>query len=188
MKQTGEVKSYLASLYNAGISNFRGVNYYGILDGVMNCLFNNTNLFNIIYQLELLKLSNTEGRFYNDFQIMTVIRMNGWFLNELHKYRGSKIMKIEENKLTKVRGCGMHVRMGYDNENKAKSLAYKMLEAIRTNNIDRFMELLLNAYLYLDKTVHKIFIETQSETEVFKDYAFAFIAGLIGNSEKEQNN
>ena len=46
MKQTGEVKSYLASLYNAGISNFRGVNYYGILDGVMNCLFNNTNLFN----------------------------------------------------------------------------------------------------------------------------------------------
>ena len=70
MKQTGEVKSYLASLYNAGISNFRGVNYYGILDGVMNCLFNNTNLFNIIYQLELLKLSNTEGRFYNDFQIM----------------------------------------------------------------------------------------------------------------------
>lgn len=188
VKQTGEVKNYLASLYNAGISNFRGMNYYGILDRVMNCLFNNTNLFSIIYQLELLKLSNIEGRFYNDFQIMTVIRMNGWFLNELHKYRGSKIMKIEENKLTKVRGCGMHLRMGYDNENKAKSLAYKMLEAIRTNNIDRFMELLLNAYLYLDKTVPKIFIETQSETEVFKDYAFAFIAGLIGKSEKEQNN
>lgn len=188
VKQTGEVKNYLASLSNAGISNFRGVNYYSILDSVMNCLFNNTNLFSIIYQLELLKLSNTEGCFYNDFQIMTVIRMNGWFLNELHKYRGSKIMKIEENKLTKVRGCGMHVRMGYDNKNKAKSLAYKMLEAIRTNNIDRFMELLLNAYLYLDKTVPKIFIETQSETEVFKEYAFAFIAGLIGNSEKEQNN
>lgn len=188
VKQTGEVKSYLANLYNAGISNFRGAGYYSILDNVLNCLFNNTNLFSIIQELELLKVGNTAGCYYNTFQIMTVIRMNGWFLNELHKYRRSEnAMKVEEDKLTKARGCGMHVRMGYDNENKAKTLAYKMLEAIRANSTDRFMELLLNAYLYLDKTVPKIFIETQSNTEVFKEYAFAFIAGLIGSSNAEQD-
>ena len=188
VKQTGEVKSYLANLYNAGISNFRGAGYYSILDNVLNCLFNNTNLFRIIQELELLKVGNTAGCYYNTFQIMTVIRMNGWFLNELHKYRRSEnAMKVEEDKLTKARGCGMHVRMGYDNENKAKTLAYKMLEAIRANSTDRFMELLLNAYLYLDKTVPKIFIETQSNTEVFKEYAFAFIAGLIGSSNAEQD-
>lgn len=188
VKQTGEVKSYLANLYNAGISNFRGAGYYSILDNVLNCLFNNTNLFSIIQELELLKVGNTAGCYYNTFQIMTVIRMNGWFLNELHKYRRSEnAMKVEEDKLTKARGCGMHVRMGYDNENKAKTLAYKMLEAIRANSTDRFMELLLNAYLYLDKTVPKIFIETQSNIEVFKEYAFAFIAGLIGSSNAEQD-
>lgn len=188
VKQTGEVKSYLANLYNAGISNFRGAGYYSILDNVLNCLFNNTNLFSIIQELELLKVGNTTGCYYNTFQIMTVIRMNGWFLNELHKYRRSEnAMKVEEDKLTKARGCGMHVRIGYDNENKAKTLAYKMLEAIRANSTDRFMELLLNAYLYLDKTVPKIFIETQSNTEVFKEYAFAFIAGLIGSSNAEQD-
>ncbi|AHI12344.1 type I-B CRISPR-associated protein Cas8b1/Cst1 [Lactobacillus helveticus] len=188
VKQTGEVKSYLANLYNAGISNFRGAGYYSILDNVLNCLFDNTNLFSIIQELELLKVGNTAGCYYNTFQIMTVIRMNGWFLNELHKYRRSENpMKVEEDKLTKARGCGMHVRMGYDNENKAKTLAYKMLEAIRANSTDRFMELLLNAYLYLDKTVPKIFIETQSNTEVFKEYAFAFIAGLIGSSNAEQD-
>lgn len=188
VKQTGEVKSYLANLYNAGISNFRDAGYYSILDNVLNCLFNNTNLFSIIQELELLKVGNTAGCYYNTFQIMTVIRMNGWFLNELHKYRRSENpMKVEEDKLTKARGCGMHVRMGYDNENKAKTLAYKMLEAIRANSTDRFMELLLNAYLYLDKTVPKIFIETQSNTEVFKEYAFAFIAGLIGSSNAEQD-
>ncbi|AKG67249.1 type I-B CRISPR-associated protein Cas8b1/Cst1 [Lactobacillus helveticus] len=188
VKQTGEVKSYLANLYNAGISNFRGAGYYSILENVLNCLFNNTNLFSIIQELELLKVGNTAGCYYNTFQIMTVIRMNGWFLNELHKYRRSEnAMKVEEDKLTKARGCGMHVRMGYDNENKAKTLAYKMLEAIRANSTDRFMELLLNAYLYLDKTVPKIFIETQSNTEVFKEYAFAFIAGLIGSSNAEQD-
>lgn len=188
VKQTGEVKSYLANLYNAGISNFRGAGYYSILDNVLNCLFNNTNLFSIIQELELLKVGNTAGCYYNTFQIMTVIRMNGWFMNELYKYRRSEnAMKVEEDKLTKARGCGMHVRMGYDNENKAKTLAYKMLEAIRANSTDRFMELLLNAYLYLDKTVPKIFIETQSNTEVFKEYAFAFIAGLIGSSNAEQD-
>lgn len=186
VKQTGEVRSYLANLYNAGISNFRGAGYYSILDNVLNCLFNNTNLFSIIQELELLKVGNTAGCYYNTFQIMTVIRMNGWFMNELCKYRRSEnTMKVEEDKLTKARGCGMHVRMGYDNENKAKTLAYKMLEAIRANSTDRFMELLLNAYLYLDKTVPKIFIETQSNTEVFKEYAFAFIAGLIGSSNAE---
>lgn len=188
VKQTGEVRSYLANLYNAGISNFRGAGYYSILDNVLNCLFNNTNLFSIIQELELLKVGNTAGCYYNTFQIMTVIRMNGWFMNELCKYRRSEnTMKVEEDKLTKARGCGMHVRMGYDNENKAKTLAYKMLEAIRANSTDRFMELLLNAYLYLDKTVPKIFIETQSNTEVFKEYAFAFIAGLIGSSNAEQD-
>lgn len=96
-------------------------------------------------------------------------------------------MKVKDDKLTKVRGCGMHVRMGYDNENKAKTLAYKMLEAMRANSTDRFMELLLNAYLYLDKTVPKIFIETQSDTKIFREYAFAFIAGLIGNSDTEED-
>ena len=73
VKQTGEVKSYLANLYNAGISNFRGAGYYSILDNVLNCLFNNTNLFRIIQELELLKVGNTAGCYYNTFQIMTVI-------------------------------------------------------------------------------------------------------------------
>ncbi|XKU95602.1 type I-B CRISPR-associated protein Cas8b1/Cst1 [Lactobacillus acidophilus] len=188
VKRTGEVKNYLANLYNAGISDFRGTGYYSILDNVMNCLFNNTSLFSIIQELELLKVGNTNGCYYNTFQIMTVIRINAWFLNELYKYRRSEsTMKVKDDKLTKVRGCGMHVRMGYDNENKAKTLAYKMLEAMRANSTDRFMELLLNAYLYLDKTVPKIFIETQSDTKIFREYAFAFIAGLIGNSDTEED-
>lgn len=188
VKRTGEVKNYLANLYNAGISDFRGAGYYSILDNVMNRLFNNTSLFSIIQELELLKVGNTNGCYYNTFQIMTVIRINGWFLNELYKYRRSEsTMKVKDDKLTKVRGCGMHVRMGYDNENKAKTLAYKMLEAMRANSTDRFMELLLNAYLYLDKTVPKIFIETQSDTKIFREYAFAFIAGLIGNSDTKED-
>lgn len=188
VKRTGEVKNYLANLYNAGISDFRGAGYYSILDNVMNHLFNNTSLFSIIQELELLKVGNTNGCYYNTFQIMTVIRINGWFLNELYKYRRSEsTMKVKDDKLTKVRGCGMHVRMGYDNENKAKTLAYKMLEAMRANSTDRFMELLLNAYLYLDKTVPKIFIETQSDTKIFREYAFAFIAGLIGNSDTKED-
>lgn len=184
----GSEKSILASLYNAGISNFRGNNYFSILDGVMDCLFNNTNLFNIIQELELLEVGNTDGCYYNTFQIMSIIKMNGWFLNDLHKYQESKIMDVEIEKLNKARGCGMHVRQGYDNEKLAKSLAYKMLEALRANSIERFMQLLLNAYLYLDKTVPKIFIETQSEPAVFKEYAFAFIAGLIGSNFDDQKN
>lgn len=187
IRQTGEIKNYLSCLYNAGISNFRGSNYYSILDKVMNCIFNNANLFNIIQELELLKAGNTKGCYYNTFQIMAVIRINAWFLNEKNKYQGSKDMDVEIDKLNKARGCGIHVRMGYDNKNKAKSLAYRMLEAIRANSINRFMELLLNAYLYLDKTVPKIFIDNQSNPNVFKEYAFAFIAGLIGTNTAEED-
>ena len=42
------------------------------------------------------------------------------------------------------------------------------------------MDLLLNAYLYLDKIVPSVFISSQTDQKVFKQYGYAFVAGLIG--------
>lgn len=174
----------LTSLYSTGIQGFRGENYYSIFSAVINQLMNNTDLTNLIYIMELLKVTKTQGCRYNTFNIMSLIYMNAKFINEISELKGgSNNMKVDEEKLHKIRGCGVAIREGYTskaNENKAQTLAYRMLEALRSNNIERFMDLLLNAYLYLDKIVPKVFINSQTDKRVFKQYGYAFVAGLIG--------
>lgn len=174
----------LTSLYSTGIQGFRGENYYSIFSAVINQLMNNTDLTNLIYTMELLKVTKTQGCRYSTFNIMNLICMNARLINEISKLKGgSNIMEVNEDKLHKMRGCGVGIREGYAskaNENKAQTLAYRMLEALRSNNIEQFMDLLLNAYLYLDKIVPSVFISSQIDQKVFKQYGYAFVAGLIG--------
>lgn len=183
----------LTSLYSTGIQGFRGENYYSIFSAVINQLMNNTDLTNLIYIMELLKVTKTQGCRYSIFNIMSLICMNAMFINESSKLKGGvNIMEVNEKKLHKMRGCGAGIREGYAskaNENKAQSLAYRMLEALRSNNIEQFMDLLLNAYLYLDKIVPSVFISSQIDKKIFKQYGYAFVAGLIGekfNSEESK--
>lgn len=177
--------SMLDTLYAAGIKEFKGQNYYNIFSVVVDKLLNGTNLTSLIHDLLLLKATNADGCYYSVFQIVCLIRMNSQLINKILQKKGEQ-MQVTEEKLSKMRSCGAIIREEYAkfNENKSQALAYHMLDALRANNVKRFMDLLLNAYLYLNKIVPRTFIDSQTNIQVFEQYGYAFVAGLIGKIDK----
>lgn len=183
-------QSLIQALMPLGIRNFNGMKYFSIYDKIIKRIFNNTELSDLIYLLERLKASQVQDVYCTTSGIMHVIELNAIMLNQLWERQGVKEMRIDDETLRKVRGYGMRIREGYAtkaNAKKSQALAYKMLEALRTNDLNHFMELMLTAYLYLGQIVPSIFVNEQSKPDAFKQYGYAFIAGLIGNDQKKEN-
>lgn len=183
-------QSLIQALMPLGIRNFNGMKYFSIYDEIIKRIFNNTELSDLIYLLERLKASQVQDVYCTTSGIMHVIELNAAILNTLWQKQGVKEMKIDDETLRKARGYGMRIRESYKakaNAKKSQALAYKMLEALRTNDLNHFMDLMLTAYLYLGQIVPSIFVNEQSKPDVFKQYGYAFIAGLIGNDQKKEN-
>ena len=181
-------QTLLESMENIGIKDYRKQKYYRIYNDIIKDILNNTNLNSIIYLLERFKISDKSKTFYGVSNIMNVIKLNNIFINSLLKQKGENDMQINEEDLRKCRSYGIKIREGYANkanEKKSQTLAYRMLESLKNDNFDRFMDLLLNAYLYLGMIVPKEFINNQNNSQVFKQYGYAFTAGLIGSKDTE---
>lgn len=181
-------QTLLESMENIGIEGYRSQNYYHVYDDIIRDIFNNTNLNSIIYLLERFKISDNSKTRYGVSNIMNVITLNNIFINSLLKQKGENNMQINEEDLRKCRSYGIKIREGYANkanEKKSQALAYRMLESLKNDNFDRFMDLLLNAYLYLGMIVPKEFINNQNNSQAFKQYGYAFTAGLIGSKDTE---
>ena len=133
-------KEQLPELFNAGfILNGEYQNFYR---EVVTRLMNNTNLFSLIYQV--LRTKGTGGKVYaNTYQIMKMIEINQNFLEELIHMKG-----LEKDDLDKIRRDGYFLKKEYANQKKAESVGYRLLNALKANNKDDFMDVLLNSYMY----------------------------------------
>lgn len=72
---------------------------------------------------------------------------------------------------------------------KLDGIAYRMLNALKTNNKHAFMDVLINAHMYVQKSVPPIFAEYLEKDLEFKNIGYAFITGMIGyagNTEEEK--
>lgn len=176
----------LSFLYSIGIKDFRGIKYYRIYDEVIRRLFNSTNLVSLIYEMEMLMSSQSSNIRFNQSHIMALLNINTLFLKELFREEGQEV-DIKKEDLSSMRGAGVHVLKYYqkhENANKANALAYKLLQAINSSNPEKFMTILLSVYASQHQLVPSRLINTLDQPEIFKQYALAFIAGLIGKNEK----
>ena len=184
-------KNLLSILYPIGIRQFRGSSYYSIYDEVIRRLFNSTNLYSLIYQLELLLNSQSPDVRYNTVHLMALININTIFFQELldgEEREGVPIMKVNRNELSRMRGAGVHVLNNYQREHapeKANALGYKLLQALNSGNAEKFMAILLRVYAGQHQLVPSNLVNNIDQPEVFKQYALAFIAGLIGSKDEK---
>ncbi|TAH60693.1 MAG: hypothetical protein EWM50_06445 [Gottschalkiaceae bacterium] len=85
---------------------------------------------------------------------------------------------------------GLQLRESYiakGNEKKMEGISYRLLNAIKTKNSSRFADILINAYMYVEKEIPSIFIDTLKEKELLQSYGYGFLLGLQGNSKKNNN-
>lgn len=178
LKTIDQSKDKLPELFNAGF--ILNGDYQSLYREIITRLMNNTNLFSLIYQV--LRTKGTGGQVYaNTYHIMKMIEINQNFLKEL-----IQMEKLEKDELEKIRRDGYFLKKEYANKNKADSIGLRLLNALKANNKDAFMDILLNSYMYLNKLVPKYFTDIFLDDERFKTIGYSFVAGITGEAHNTE--
>lgn len=162
-------------------------NFYSIYSLVVKKLLNSENLFILIHKLLIAKLYIPDACRFNERQLLAVQKINYNFLEGIEQMSKENKKIIEQAK-----NFGYYLKLSYKEksaENKLSGISYRLLNALKTNNKDMFMDTLLNCYLYTKKEVPYIFLDTLKSTEDFKTIGYAFVTGLIdGGSTTNKDN
>lgn len=180
IKINGERKvTLLSALNKALIPGYRGIKYFSIYDEIIRRLLSQTNMNSLLNDILLLKISNKQDIYITATQILYVVEINTLLFNEMG------VMILDSKLLSKIRRKGMEIAKGYKaNPNKARTLAYQLLQALKIQNQETFMNKLLNCYLYQQKIVPTEFVQQMGKPEEFNQLGYAFVAGLISKEEE----
>lgn len=170
----------LSVLNSAYIKNFQGKSSLQIYDALLKCLLVSANLNSLISDVLQLKIVGNQDLHVTVEQIYNLIQINLIYFKEMSN------LDLTDEELRKMRGSGKNLGDGYANTNKRQTLAYRLLQALKIQNNDQFMNILLDAYLYQKKLVPKNFIQKMNLPEEFNQLGYAFIAGLIPNDNKNE--
>lgn len=176
-------KEDLNRLINCG---YKEINtYFNIYELIIERLLNSQNMFTLIQKLIHYKLSKPKDSYYHSNHIMAILRINTRFL------RGVGYMKELDKDIVKQGNVsGYYLREKYRSKgaiDKLSGISYRLLNSLKTNNTNSFMDTLLNCYLYVKASVPQVFLDTLRSEEEFKTIGYAFVAGLIEGKNDEIN-
>ena len=153
--------------------------YINIYSETIKAVYDNRNLFKLISDLLLANLSNN---FKKLDTIEVLLKINNNFLGGIMKEK-----KIDENKIFVIKDFGIKLRKLYSSrsaENKLNGISYRLVNALKTKNKARFMDTLINSYMYLNEKIPGLFIEALNDDEKFQTIGYSFLLGLQGEDKK----
>lgn len=154
-----------------------GNEYIHIYQEVTSRLYNNQNQFDLLYTLFRMLLKN---EYHNLVVLKSILNINN---NQLGG--GRKLYYKEINRFQKF---GLDLRKAYaGSENKLSGITYRLLNALKIKNSNRFMDTLINAYMYQKKPIPNEFISALHDEMRFQTIGYAFLLGLQGERMEEKN-
>ncbi|WP_125154894.1 type I-B CRISPR-associated protein Cas8b1/Cst1 [Clostridium rectalis] len=156
--------------------------YINLYSEVIKRLYNNKNSFDLISELFYLKLGD---KFKGLSYLKNIIKINNSFLG------GIMGKKVYYKKIDEIQKLGFCLRKDYENkkaDNKINGITYRLLNALKTKNSNRFMDTLLNAYMYIRKPIPTEFIEGLKDEAKLQTIGYAFLLGLQGDNFKLESN
>lgn len=177
-------KSELDYILNAGFKE--GKSSFNIYELVIKRLFNNQNLYTLIHKTILYKITNEKNCYYNMGHIKKLLYINKKILEGMDYMKN---VDDEKDIIKEANSSGYHLREEYkrkETSSKLSGISYKLLNALKIDNRDMFMDIVLNCYLYVKKAVPRVFMDCLKDDDAFKTIGYAFVAGLI--DEKTNND
>lgn len=176
----------LDKLINCG---FKEINtYFNVYELVIDRLLNSQNMFTLVQKLLYYKLSQPKESYYHKSHIIKILKINMRFLKEVGYMKG-----IYKDIVKEGNNAGEKLREKYRNKgakDKLSGVSYRLLNSLKTNNVDSFMDTLLNCYLYVKSSVPEVFLDALKDEEKFKTIGYAFVSGIIedenGGKEDEK--
>ena len=177
-------KEELNSLVKTGFQEIK--TYFRLYDETMKKLLNNENLFILIHKIIVIKISKPKNAHYNESHIKSLININ------LKYMKGVGCMEKTEIDIIRIASRdGYYLREAYkskNSENKLNGICYRLLNALKTNNKNMFMDTILNCYLYTNKLIPKFMTDCLRGDEEFKTIGYAFVTSLIDGKKNEITN
>lgn len=167
--------------------------YMSIYDEVLDRIFNNQNMYALIYKLFNYGLSKTDfvTTYYNASHIYRLIRINTRKLKEEINLGNESVNSFVE----KYRSYGYHLALEYKKndsnyENKIRGISYRMLNSLKTRNAQNFMHNLINSYMYMSVSIPKGMIKALENDDNLGTIGYSFVAGLnsYGLSDKDNKD
>lgn len=151
--------------------------YIHIYREVLNRICNKSNLFDLIQRLMYINLNDKFSKLH--FVEMILIINN-------HLLKGSQdFYMLEDKDIYGFRIIGQNFKTAYENRNanvRLNSISYKILNALKTKNTNKFMETLIGAYMYLNMAIPKEFLNIMKDENTFQTIGYAFLIGLRGKN------
>lgn len=157
-----------------------GREYTDLYQEVIKRIYNGQSFYDLLNKLMKLYISED---FKNLAVIYRILRISNT------QFEGSEhFMTLDE--LQKVRGTGYYLRRAYKEqgqENKLSGISYRLLNALKVKNPNKFMETLIQAYSYKKMEIPSVFIQALSDEKKFQAIGYALLLGLNGyESNNEQ--
>lgn len=153
--------------------------YLNLYDEVVRRLYDSKNLFDIISQLLFLNLN---GKFKGTYYIYKILEINNDVIGEV---------KMNYKDTQEFKNYGLKLRKAYIEKNsksKLSGITYRLLNALKTKDSSKFMDTLINSYMYMKSEIPTGFVKALSNQEVFQGIGYAFLIGFQGFDETKLNN
>ncbi|MEY8351299.1 type I-B CRISPR-associated protein Cas8b1/Cst1 [Bacillus cereus] len=152
-----------------------GKEYISLYQEVTKRLYNSQNQFDLLYRLFRLILI---GEFKRISVLKSIININN------SQFKGGK-EQVYYKQINQYQDYGFQLRKAYaGNENKLSGITYRLLNALKLKNSNRFMDTLVSAYMYKGKQIPMDFIQVLHDEMKFQTIGYAFLLGLQGEQQK----
>lgn len=152
--------------------------YINLYSEVVRNMYEGKNLFELISKLVTLNLS---GNFKGIGYIYRILEINNSIV-------GGKEMRNED--LAKFKNYGIKLRKKYKDkasESKIQGITYKLLNSLKTKDSSKFMDTIINSYMYMKLEIPSDFIKAMNSTEWLQSVGYSFLVGLQGERENKVN-
>lgn len=152
--------------------------YINLYSEVVRNMYEGKNLFELISKLVTLNLS---GKFKGIGYIYRILEINNSIV-------GGKEMRNED--LAKFKNYGIKLREKYKDkasESKIQGITYKLLNSLKTKDSSKFMDTIINSYMYMKLEIPSDFIKAMNNTEWLQSVGYSFLVGLQGERENKVN-
>ncbi len=164
---------------------------FRLYEEVMKRVLNNQNLYTLIYKLLFYKISRESDCYFTPGHIMRVLNINYRILE------GLGLMKDKESMNRDAGNAGFYLGKEYKEKNaeqKINSICYKVLNGIKTNNIEGVRSVIVNSYMYVGISIPSVIFDMFADDELLKQFAHTFMCGLLNGKDgkkwgdKTENN
>ncbi|WP_294358713.1 type I-B CRISPR-associated protein Cas8b1/Cst1 [uncultured Clostridium sp.] len=153
--------------------------YINLYDEVIKRLYSGKNLFDLVALLITLEI---KGQFKREDSIYKILKINNYVI-------GGGNMNYKDTE--EFKNYGVKLRQLYDKKSSASKLSgitYRLLNALKIKDTSKFMDTLINSYMYVREEIPTKFVKSLNNQDLFQSIGYAFLIGLQGVVEKGEKD